>query len=130
MEMKKDDLVERANIERMVSGAIKLLISIYNEVTKGKISSELEEKVIYDEFEIRPYCYCNEEGCENCENPNFFYKKNNLMVSWYKNIGRSMDINCDQEVKPSMLLNMLMDCSMEIIVRNMGKTNKEMVKTL
>jgi len=40
-----------------------------------------------DTFEIHPYCWCDREGCPQCdtgEQPNFLYKPTGFEIQWYK----------------------------------------------
>ncbi len=46
-------------------------------------------------FMMHCYCWCEKEDCPWCSGarPNFLHKKSNLEVSWYKWIGRDMEIS-------------------------------------
>lgn len=52
---------------------------------------------INDTFEMRSYCWCDgripmhENGCP----PNFLYKKNGLIINWYKHAGRGITSNME-----------------------------------
>jgi len=51
------------------------------------------------EFMMKPYCWCEEDGCPWCDYdldyqqaPNFHHKPSGFKVWWYKYIGRGMRI--------------------------------------
>lgn len=53
-------------------------------------------------FEMRPYCWCDSGWDENENNPhakgcppNFVYKKNGLVITWYKHAGRGITSNME-----------------------------------
>src|SRR5271157_1710100 len=45
-------------------------------------------------FMMHPYCWCDQEGCKWCSEgaPNFEYKKTGFFITWYKYIGRGMEM--------------------------------------
>ena len=54
------------------------------------------EEFINDVFEMRSYCWCfgdgeHKDGCP----PNFVYKKNGLVITWYKHAGRGIRANME-----------------------------------
>lgn len=64
-------------------------------------------------FEIRSYswvdCVCNEDKCSSCCEaclPNFQYK--DILVSWYKYLGRGTSIN--KEITPNEAINIFNEC--------------------
>ena len=60
-----------------------------------------EEDFVNDVFEMRSYCWCDSgwdeydgphaNGCP----PNFLYKKNGLIINWYKHAGRGITSNME-----------------------------------
>lgn len=55
-----------------------------------------------DVFEMHPYCWCEKDDCSYCgeeERPNFIYKKGLFTVSWYKYIGRGMEVKGEYNEK-------------------------------
>ena len=48
-----------------------------------------------DVFMMHPYCWCEKEDCPWCGHgeANFHHKPSGVSVTWYKYIGRSMEIN-------------------------------------
>jgi len=63
-------------------------------------------------FMMHPYCWCDNEDCLWCsgDNPNFLHKASGLKVSWYKYIGRGMEI----ENVPTDLSSILKECLEDI----------------
>lgn len=60
-------------------------------------------------FMMHPYCWCEQDGCGWCngEKPNFLHKKSGLSVTWYKWIGRSMEVKNPNSVS---ILKVIEDC--------------------
>lgn len=48
-----------------------------------------------DVFAMHPYCWCDKDDCPWCagDAPNFLHKKTGATITWYKYIGRSMEIS-------------------------------------
>ena len=47
-----------------------------------------------DVFVMHQFCWCEKEECKwcSCEEPNFEFKGTGFSISWYKYIGRGMEI--------------------------------------
>jgi hypothetical protein len=64
-------------------------------------SNSGDPEFVNDVFEMRPYCWCDSgwgeyegphpDGCA----PNFVYKKNGLVITWYKHANRSVTSNME-----------------------------------
>lgn len=109
-------------LKNLLKYAITLIISAYNEVVRDEYSTEILENFKFDSFHVNRYCWCGEEGCESCEEPNFYFKPYDLSVSWYKHVGRSMDIDYEeQEITPTMIITMITDCVSEIVLTTLSK---------
>lgn len=62
-------------------------------------SNSGDPEFVNDVFEMRPYCWCDsglgesphKDGCP----PNFVYKKNGLIISWYKHANCSIAANLE-----------------------------------
>lgn len=61
------------------------------------------DEFINDVFEMRSYCWCesgwgdedpNHPHAKGCP-PNFVYKKNGLVITWYKHAGRGIRANME-----------------------------------
>jgi hypothetical protein len=52
-------------------------------------------KIDNEVFEMHPYCWCDSDNCEWCNDgrANFVHKNGRLEVTWYKYIGRGMEIS-------------------------------------
>lgn len=48
-----------------------------------------------DVFMMHRFCWCEKDECRWCNGtaPNFLHKKTNASISWYKYIGRSMEVD-------------------------------------
>ena len=46
-------------------------------------------------FKLHRYCWCDSDDCPYCDGtePNFLHKASGASVSWYKYIGRGMDVS-------------------------------------
>jgi len=100
----------------------------------GLLGGEFGYGVEYenDTFMMNPFCWCEKEDCLWCGMndkklqkrllekfgdkkwsklgcaPNFWYKKTNLQVVWYKWIGRDMEFN--KKIKPDEWRKIYKDC--------------------
>lgn len=64
-------------------------------------SNSGDDEFVNDMFEMRSYCWCDggwdeyegphSNGCP----PNFLYKKNGLIINWYKHAGRGITSNME-----------------------------------
>jgi len=64
-----------------------------------------------DIFMIHRYCWCEKDDCPWCgeeERENFWYKPKDFKLSWYKYIGRSMEMNKD--LTDEEIIKMKKDC--------------------
>jgi hypothetical protein len=69
-----------------------------------------------DKFMMHRYCWCEREECPWCwdeeehgeRHPNFHYKPTNFRVSWYKYIGRGMEMN--RQISIEECSRILSDC--------------------
>jgi len=63
----------------------------------GGLGGEFGYGVNYenDVFEMYPYCWCDKDDCQWCagDAPNFIHKKTGATITWYKYIGRGMEIS-------------------------------------
>jgi len=59
--------------------------------------------VEHEYFSMHPFCWCDGSECPWCREvdpqPNFHYKPLDIKVSWYKYIGRGMEINRDVTIR-------------------------------
>ena len=48
-----------------------------------------------DVFAMHQYCWCDQDDCPWCagDAPNFLHKKTGATITWYKYIGRGMEIS-------------------------------------
>lgn len=60
----------------------------------GEWAEKYGTKATTPVFEMRPYCWCEEEACGVCngETPNFRHIPSGLEVRWYKYIGRGVEV--------------------------------------
>lgn len=63
-------------------------------------------------FRMHVYCWCEEDACPYCREidpePNFWHKASGLKVTWYKYIGRGMEIEGVE--KPEWICNIITEC--------------------
>lgn len=61
-----------------------------------------------DTFEVRAYYWGNDEELENL--PNFSYKNGEFTATWYKYVGRNLNVECKVPITLEYLNTMLNDC--------------------
>lgn len=103
-----------SEINEMLIGAITLIASYYNEKIEGEMSIDIPRFIKSDKLILHRYCFCGEEECEICDEPEFFYEPYMLVVSWYKHIGRVFSYSSEELLTPSKIISMINDCIQEI----------------
>ncbi|MFW6046313.1 MAG: hypothetical protein ACOCP4_00720 [Candidatus Woesearchaeota archaeon] len=104
---------ENIEIEELLMCAIKLIAAEYNEKFNGiidQVNIPTIKPVYFKYFHMHPYCFCEDDNCPYCSEPNFSYYPINLSVRWYKHLGRGMEIECDYDITVDMINNMLRYC--------------------
>jgi len=100
----------------LVTGWLVKLTSEITKATSKKNRYKISETYTYgtdyenDVFMMHRYCWCEREDCKWCSRdaPNFLHKKSGASITWYKHIGRGMEI--DKADWPSIFMECL--CSL------------------
>lgn len=95
--MLDDKELEKIDTQEMLIAALRLIASYYNQKIEGKHSLDIPT-IKEKEFQMHPYCFCEEEDCELCNTPEFFYSPYGLDITWYKHIGRSFEFTSEVEL--------------------------------
>jgi len=90
--MSEDDLLE-AGLRAIADEAAKYLPEDWDMSWADKYGIDYENDV----FMMHRYCWCEKEDCPWCYMgaPNFEHKRTGFELTWYKYIGRSMEVNMD-----------------------------------
>jgi hypothetical protein len=83
---------------------------------RGEWAEKYGARVDNEVFSMHPFCWCEKDDCKYCWDesekgpraPNFHYKPTDFRVSWYKYIGRGMEMN--REVGAYECLRIFNDC--------------------
>jgi hypothetical protein len=94
-----------------------LIVKYTNQETGGGLGGEYGYGAKWDSdmFMMHPFCWCDEDHCPWCNGegePNFLFKPTGFSISWYKYIGRGMEIH--PELTRDEIVEMFTQCRKDV----------------